>query len=180
MLSARAQSSTSSRQVIFAGVFVGKRPAGRSAQGNGKRFYFAAEKRLSNEFDETIGWAPATMLLPAAGAAGAAAVSVTVGFSGGRAAVCLVSVLMSVLGADAVFGIEPSGRGGFGLAVGAVGAGAAVAVVSAVALLMPTLRARLLKKPSSDWDEDGAAEATRVVDVVEAVEANNGSSGDVT
>jgi hypothetical protein len=157
-------------------VLVGKRASGRSVQENGERFYFAAEKRLSNEFADTIGWAPATRLLPAAGAAGAgaAAVSATAGFSGGWAAACLVSVFGA---AAAVFGIEPSGRGGFGLADGAAGAGAAVAVVSAVALPRPTLRARLLKKPSSDWDEDGAAEATRVVD---EVEASNGSSGDVT
>ena len=153
-------------------------PFSRTANG----FYFAAEKRLSNEFADTIGWAPATRLLPAAGAAGAGAVAVsaTVGFSAGWAAACFVSFLISVLGAAAVFGIAASGRSGFGLADGAVGAGAAVAVVSAVALPRPTLRARLLKKPSSDWDEDGAAEATRVVDEVEAVEANNGSSGDVT
>jgi len=169
------QGSTSQWRIILASVFVGKRAIDRSAQQNGKRFYFAAEKRLSNEFADTIGWAPATRLLPAAGA-GAVAVSVTVGFSGGWAAACLVSLF----GAAAVFGIAASERGGFGLADGAVGVGAAVAVVSAVALPRPTLRARLLKKPSSDWDEDGAAEATRVAGAVEAVEANNGSSGDVT
>jgi hypothetical protein len=162
MLSARVQSSTSQRQDIFAGVFVGKRATGRSAQRNGKKFYFAAEKRLSNELADTIGWAPATRLLPVAGAAGAAAVSVTAGLSGGRAAACFVSALISVLGAAAVAvaGIAPSGRGGrslrlasaFGLAGGAAGAGALLAVASAVALPRPTLRARLLKNPSSDWD----------------------------
>jgi hypothetical protein len=30
---------------------------------NLQRTYLAAEKRLSNEFDDTIGWAPATRLL---------------------------------------------------------------------------------------------------------------------
>ena len=74
------------------------------------------------------------------------------------------------MGFDA-FGIEPSGRGGdsfrrasttFGLAA-ATGAGRALlAVLSAAAgPLRPTLRARLLKNPSSAGAV-GAAEATRV------------------
>ena len=32
--------------------------------------YFAAEKRLSNEFADTIGWAPATMLSRGGGRGG--------------------------------------------------------------------------------------------------------------
>ena len=62
--------------------------------------YFIAPKRLSNEFDEMIGADPATCA-GAAGAAGAA-VSVTDGFSGGRAAACLGSAFgADVLGAAA-------------------------------------------------------------------------------
>lgn len=56
-----------------------------------KPLYFIAPKRLSNEFDETIGADPATWLSLVAGAGAAAAVSVTDGFSGGRLAVCLAS-----------------------------------------------------------------------------------------
>ena len=83
----------------------------------------AAEKRLSNEFADTIGCAPATRLGAGKADAGpgvgaAAAVSVTAGFKGGRgAAACLVSAF----GAEA-FDIAGSGRGSlasaaFGLAV---------------------------------------------------------------
>src|ERR1700704_278229 len=54
-----------------------------------KAFYLNAEKRLSNEFDDTIGCEPATRL-SFAGAA-AAGVSESDGFSGGRMAACLVS-----------------------------------------------------------------------------------------
>src|ERR1700723_3327473 len=87
--------------------------------------YFAAEKRLSNEFDDTIGWAPATRLPAGAGAA-AVSVSVTDGFSGGRA----VASFVSAFGA-AVFGIDAS----FRLAstvFGLVGTGAGAAAVAVV------------------------------------------------
>ena len=139
--------------------------------------YFAAEKRLSNEFDDTIGWAPATRLPAGAGAA-AVSVSVTDGFSGGRA----VASFVSAFGA-AVFGIDASFRLAstvFGL-VGTGAGAAAVAVVSAVAPPRPTLRARLLKKPSDselDWAA-GAADATRVAgaDAAGVIEATSGSSG---
>src|SRR6202044_4262700 len=54
-----------------------------------------AEKRLSNEFADTTGWAPATRLFEAAGAAAgagvSAAVSVTAGLSAGLAGACLVA-----------------------------------------------------------------------------------------
>ncbi len=81
--------------------------------------YLTPEKRLSKEFADTIGCAPATRLGAAeagAGAGAAAAVSVIAGFKGGRAAACLVSAFGAV-----AFGIEASGRGGlasatFGLA----------------------------------------------------------------
>ena len=109
--------------------------------------YLAAENRLSNEFVDTIGCAPATRLGAAGAGAGAdvaAAVSVTVGFEGGCAAACLVSVFC----AEA---FAASWRGG--LASAAFGLAAAgwdaVAVVSAVPP-RPTLRARLEKK-LSDW-----------------------------
>jgi hypothetical protein len=139
--------------------------------------YFAAEKRLSNEFAETIGCEPATMPSLAAGAAAAAGVSETEGFSGGRAAACFIS------GFDA-FGIDPSGRGGGSLrlasiTLGLAGTGCAVAVVSAEP--RPTLRARLLKNPPDS--AFGAAAATRVAGAgarAGAIEAASGSSGEVT
>src|SRR6476620_2240473 len=67
--------------------------------------YFIAPKRLSNEFDCTIGAEPATCVAgAAAGAGAAAAVSLTEGFSAGLAVACrvsagLVSGLASGLGA---------------------------------------------------------------------------------
>src|SRR5262249_28995950 len=68
--------------------------------------YFAAEKRLSNEFAERTGCAPATRLSgDGAGAGAAAAVSVGVGFKAGCAGACLVS-------AFAVEALEASPRGG--------------------------------------------------------------------
>src|ERR1700733_13674100 len=90
-----------------------------------------------------------------AGAGAAAASSVTDGFSAGCEAACLVSVLAVFLGIDAGGG---SGLWSpiFGLVGAGGGAGVAVAVVSA--LPKPTLRARLLKKPSDS--ALGAAEAT--------------------
>ena len=111
------------------------------------RAYLAAEKRLSNEFVDTIGWAPATRLLACGAAAGAAAtavVSLTLGFNAGFAEACLVSPLVA-------FGIEASGRGGLASATfGLVGVAGwvVVAVVSADALPIPTLWAKLEKKPS--------------------------------
>src|SRR5579863_10216157 len=111
-----------------------------------RRAYLAAEKRLSNEFADTTGCAPATM--PSLGVAGAgagagasAAASVTAGFKGGRLAACLLSPF--------AFGIEASGRGGLpSAALGLVGTGCAVAVAaeSVDALPRPILWARLEKK----------------------------------
>ena len=127
----------------------------------GRRGYFIAPKRLSNEFGCTIGCEPATIVSIGAGAAaaGAGALSVTDGFNGGREAACLVSA-----GFDAAaFGIALSGRGGWSPRLastfGLGGGGAAVAVVSAEPP-RPILRARLLKKPSDCVA--GAADATRV------------------
>src|SRR6202035_6018857 len=121
----------------------------------------------------------------AGGAAAASPVDVpeSEGFSGGWAAACLVSGF-------APFGIEASGRGGGSLRrasttlgfAGAAGAGWALAVLSAATVpLRPTLRARLLKNPSSAGAL-GAAEATRVAGAgaLAAGEAINGSSGEVT
>src|SRR6476469_2133862 len=113
------------------------------------------------------------MLSLTAGAA-AAAVSVTEGFSGGRAAACFTS------GFDTL-GIEGSVRLA-SITFGFAGTGCADAVVSAET--RPTLRARLLKNPS-DW-AFGAADATRVAGAGAAgagaagvIEANSGS-GEVT
>jgi hypothetical protein len=130
-----------------------------------------AEKRLSNELACTIGWAPATSPSLAAGAD--AGVSESAGFNGGRATACLISGFggsgLDTASFDAsgleAFAIAASGRAGgsFRLASTirgfAAGTGLAVAVVSAGAL-KPTLRARLLKKPSDC--EVGVADATRV------------------
>ena len=55
--------------------------------------YLAAEKRLSNEFADTIGCAPATKLVAWAASAVDAAGSVTVGFCAGLAEACFVSGL---------------------------------------------------------------------------------------
>src|SRR5260370_41370086 len=128
---------------------------GNSCPGNA---YFTAPKRLSNEFDDTIGADPATRLSFAAGAgAGAAeAVSEADGFSAGLAAACLASAFGAAAGcgvsvrlASITFGF--AGGGGAVLAV--------LAVASAVPPI-PTLRARLLKNPSDC--AFGAAFATRV------------------
>src|SRR5438270_7789476 len=103
--------------------------------------YFTAEKRLSNELAGTIGCAPATR---ASLAGGAGAGSDTVGLNGGR--VAAATLVSTGFGAAAGFATAADGRGVslasmiFGLA------GIAVAVVSAFD--SPTLRARLLKKPS--------------------------------
>src|SRR5260370_31129955 len=70
--------------------------AGMTARGSGDFAYLNAEKRLSNELAGTIGAEPATT--PSfAGAANAAAAceSETDGFTGGWAAACLVSRLIS-------------------------------------------------------------------------------------
>src|ERR1700733_11457643 len=147
--------------------------------------YLPAEKRLSNEFADTTGWAPATRLVDAAGAAAGAgvstAVSVTAGLSAGlaEAEACLVSIF-------AGFGLASAT---LGLAGVVVGCGVVVAVVSAAALPpRPTLRARLEKNPSDSplcaGTTDcaaGAAEATRVDDdgAVDS-DAVSGSVGDVT
>src|SRR5712672_1227172 len=99
--------------------------------------YRIAEKRLSNEFDDTIGWAPATRSSFAVGAAvgesetegfvGPAASFVSGAF-GGTVAFSASLRLASVILASATFGFA--------------GAGWALAVVSAAAPTRPTLRAR--------------------------------------
>ena len=108
--------------------------------------YFVAEKRLSKEFAETVGCAPATR--PSWGAAGAdagagdadAAASIAAGLVAGWAEACLASAL----GAG-VFGAAALASATLGL----TGAGcAAVAVESGDEPTRPTLRARLEKKPS--------------------------------
>src|ERR1700733_4152798 len=145
--------------------------------------YLPAEKRLSNEFADTTGWAPATRLFEAAGAAAgagvSAAVSVTAGLSAGLAEACLVSVF-------AGFGLASAT---LGLAGVVVGCGVVVPVASAVGLPpRPTLRGRLERDPSDSplcavaTDcAAGAAEATRVDDdgAVDS-DAVSGSVGDVT
>src|SRR5258706_1005139 len=135
---------------------------------DGESSYLKPEKRLANELGDTIGCEPATMLSFAAGAAAAATagVSATEGFSGGRAAACFVSGFGV---AAAVFGAEASGRGTSvrltSTTFGFAGMGCAVAVVSAAPPPpRPTLRARLLKKPSDC--AFGAADATRVAGAV--------------
>src|ERR1700722_13050254 len=149
--------------------------------------HLVAEKRLSNEFADTTGWAPATRLLETVGAAAgaggvSAAVSVTAGLSAGLAEACLVSVFAGFGLASAILGLAE-----------VVGCVVVAAVTSADALPpRPTLRARLEKKPSDSplcaagvaEATDcvaGAAEATRV-DVDGAVDSDavSGSVGDVT
>jgi len=139
-----------------------------------KRRYFAAEKRLSNELDDTIGWAPATSVSLAGVGAGSADASESEGFSaaGRAAATCLDSCFTSTGLVAAVFGVQASGRGGslrlasaiFGLAGAAE---AVLAVVSEVAP-SPTLRTRSAKKPPDclpllDAElDDGVLAATRL------------------
>ena len=72
-----------------------------------------AEKRLSNEFADTIGCAPATRLgagKAGAGAGAAAAVSVAAGFKGGRAAACLVSAFGAKAFANSVVALSMASR----------------------------------------------------------------------
>ena len=138
--------------------------------------YLKAEKRLSKEFAGTIGCEPATRLSFAAGA-GAAGVSESDGFSGGRGADAAACLGSAAFGAAAVaFGAATSGRDGGSLRLasitfGLVGTGA-LAVVSAEPP-SPTLRARLEKKPSDC--AAGAADATRVAGAGTA--ANDAASG---
>src|ERR1700682_4894281 len=119
--------------------------------------------RLSNEFGDTIGCAPATMPSLAGAAAGGG--SASAGFRGGRAAACFVvsgfggsgfGVAAAVFGTEATWSLRLASTI-FGFA-GTAGGGLA-AVVSA-APPRPTLRARLLKKLSDC--AFGAADATRV------------------
>jgi hypothetical protein len=110
-----------------------RRAALRRCGGNDwkGKVYFAAEKRLSNEFGETIGCAPATRLLPLEAGAGedvAAAVSVAAG--PGLAEACRVFALAGFGRASAIFDL---------VGVTGCGTGVVVAVVSAEALLRPTL-----------------------------------------
>src|SRR5215468_684844 len=128
--------------------------------------YFTAPNRLSNEFDDITGAAPASCasLLPAA-----AALSDTDGFSGGRDAATLASAGFGSAGLAAATGLAVSLGASFasfavpcpgtnrvtaafsldaavgGVAVAVVAGGDVVAVVSAVP--MPILRARPEKKP---------------------------------
>ena len=119
--------------------------------------YFIAPKRLSNEFDDTIGAEPATWAAAGAGAAAAVAeASVMEGFSAGLTAACLVST-----GLASGFGAMRT-TDGCGLAsatFGLGGGGGALACFASALPPMPTLRARLEKKPS-DFSA-GAAEAVR-------------------
>src|ERR1700732_4002222 len=125
---------------------------GRDKRGHdeGRRglTYFTAEKRLSNEFDDTIGCEPATMAsLGAGGAAGRGGPSA--GFTGGLAAACLVSVCLAAAAAVA-FGVAPSARGAgsvrlASITFGFAGAGCVVAVVSAAGPPRPHLGARVAR-----------------------------------
>src|SRR5260370_20621369 len=137
--------------------------AGMTARGSGDFAYLNAEKRLSTELAGTIGAEPASTP-SCAGAANAAAAceSETDGCTGGWAAACLISGLISAaFGAAAAFEAGASERGGsFRLAsmtFGFAGIGCALAVVSAEPP-RPTLRARLVKNPSDC--ALGAADAT--------------------
>ena len=136
--------------------------------------YFTAPKRLSNEFDDTIGAEPVTWAAAGAGdAAAVAEASVAEGFSAGLTAACLVST-----GLASGFGATRTTDGcGLASATFGLGGGGALAGVASAVPPMPTLRARLEKKPS-DFSA-GAAEATRVAggadDVVATAAA--GSSG---
>src|SRR5262245_14581745 len=80
--------------------------------------YFAAEKRLSNELAETIGWAPATSPSLGGGADESDAVrpSATAVFGAGRWAACLVAAGFggSLCLASATFGFAGAGDGGGG------------------------------------------------------------------
>src|ERR1700758_4491332 len=105
--------------------------------GRDARRHFAAEKRLSNEFDCTIGCAPATMASLAGGAAAgalacAAGASLTDGLSGGRlTATCLVSAGLTSAGLASA-GLVSAGLNAFGSGFAAgvfgLGGGGAVAV----------------------------------------------------
>jgi len=168
-----------------------------------ERRYFAAEKRLSNELDDTIGWAPATSVSLAGGGAASADASESDDFSaaGRAAATCLGSCFASAGLVAAAFGVQASGRGGslrlasaiFGLA----GAAGAVLAVVSEAVPSPTLRTRSAKKPPDcllllDAEPDdgvlaatrlgagGAAGAVQVVAGVAAASSAAGSCGGLT
>src|SRR5262245_11078899 len=101
-----------------------------------------------------------------AGAADVVAGASVDGFNGGRAAAGLASACRVSAG-FASTGLKAFGSGFASALLSpldlAAGAGGGVEdVVSAVAPPMPTLRARLEKKPSDCWLSAGAAEATRV------------------
>src|SRR5471030_197111 len=91
--------------------------------------YFTAEKRLSNEFVCTIGWAPATR---PSFEAGAGLASGATGLNGGRFAACFVSAgFVSTGFATTVgvgFGVAGLASATFGLA--GVGGAGVVDVVS--------------------------------------------------
>src|SRR6185312_12370088 len=97
--------------------------------------HFIAEKRLSNEFDETMGWAPAISVSFACAAfeSAAAGASDTAGFSDGRAAAATAGFGSVAVACLASAGLNALGSGlasatlGFAEADG----GAAEAVVSA-------------------------------------------------
>ena len=120
-------------------------------------------------------------------AGAAAAVSLTDGFSAGLAVACRVSAglasgLASGLGATRT--TDGCGLASATLGFAAAGGGGALAGVASALRPMPTLRARLEKKPS-DCCGAGAAAATRVGGVEEVVggveevvaTATTGSSG---
>ncbi|GCC48543.1 hypothetical protein chiPu_0032779, partial [Chiloscyllium punctatum] len=132
-----------------------------------RRAYFTAEKRVSNELVCTTGAEPASWV--AAGAA--AAVSVACGFGAGLA-VTFGSAFGATRTTDCGLASATFGLAG----AAAAGAGAAVLLASAVAPPMPTLRAKLERKPSDL--SDAFAEATRVLaaGVVDDVVATTGSS----
>src|SRR5215212_10202343 len=124
--------------------------------------HFIAPKRLSNEFEDTIGADPETCAsLPVgANAAAVAGASVTEGFNAGLAAACLVSAAFGVAaGARA-----SDGAGSLRLASITLGFAGGGALGAASEPPMPTLRARLEKNPSdcAGCCAGGVAAATRV------------------
>src|SRR5271165_1487503 len=101
--------------------------------------YFVAEKRLSKELGETIGWAPATIASLDGAADGSEEdwLSAIDGLRAGGLAACLASAGLAATALDfasAAFGLAGAGAGG-----------GVVAVVSAVAPPRPILWARLAK-----------------------------------
>ena len=137
-----------------------RRPRLPALRIDGGSLTSSPQKRLSNEFDEHDRRRAGDLGVAGGGRGAAAGVSETDGFSGGRLAACLGSAF----GAD-VFGTAASGaaRGSVRLAsitFGFAGGGRRRAGGGVGRPPMPTLRARLEKKPS--FCAVGAALATRV------------------